>query len=722
MIANDVNIFSSTSGLNITLEVICHKAKLMLNSDWTTCFAPHSKSGKMRALVNWGLSQESFSEFQITCANFGLKKFVREEELEKAIIINPANDNASKIIEHINNATPVERIVVCPCTMYGQLFGYLVWGYGSSRSIPKNYEDMAEPFGDQVALALKYNQLDKMTRRQNARLAALLDLSTTIYSSLNYREVLAKVAVYSKDLVGADSCSIYILKRYDGELEPLVVKDQRYVEQLQNYIIKPGEGITGQVVSEAKGKIVNREDEDSEEFKIPGITSYASSIISVPLIWSDEVLGAITLRKWKVGQFSKGDLDILTIFARQAADAIENARLFESLEKAYNELSAAQEQLIMSEKLRALGEMAGGVAHDFNNVLGIILGRAQLLQQLTKDEKVSNGLKAIENAAVEGSETVRRIQEFTRVSSQGSEAELNVNNIVQEAIEITKPKWKDEAQRKGIFIEVKADLSSEKPVLGSLPDLREVISNLILNSIDALPNGGRIELYTRDTEENLEIICRDNGVGMDEDTSKKVFFPFFTTKSSQGTGLGLAVAYGIITRHKGEITVSSELNKGSMFTIKLPYRVFTAKTEEETPAIEPVDRKAKILVIDDDENIVSILNEMLTYTGHTVTTAYGGQEGIDKFHKEPFDMVFTDLGMPEVTGWDVAQEVKSVDENMPVVLISGWGAQLEDDVLENSSIDFVVAKPFHLDKIVDLINRAFKLRESGERRSMPVRI
>ena len=722
MNVSEVNVFSSTSGLNITLEIICHKAKSMLHADWCTCFAPNSQTGKMKALVNWGLSEESYVEFQGFCGNFSLKNFIAAEELEKPVIIDPRDNKQGTAFDGINRLSPGERILICPSLMYGQLFGYMAWGYRLKKSLPSDAIERAEPFADQAALSLKYNQLDKMTRRQNARLAALLDLSTTIYSSLNYTEVLEKVAVYSKDLVGADSCSIYIRKKFSGDLVPLVVKDRRYAEQLKNHVVKAGEYLTGQVVVDGIGKLVNRDSKGVAEVVIPGIEICPSSVISVPLIWSEEILGAITLRKWESGTFGKGDLDILTIFARQAADAIENARLFESLEKAYNELSTTQEQLIMSERLRALGEMAGGIAHDFNNILGIILGKSQILQRITDNEKILNGLKTIEKSAIEGAKTVLRIQEFTRVASPGIESEVDMNQVVRDAVEVTKPKWKDDAQRRGVFIEIKLELTSSQKVSGTPSDLKEAISNLIGNAVDALPNGGSVVISTQDKNEFLQITVADDGVGMDEETAKKIFFPFFTTKSKMGTGLGLAVTYGIISRHKGEISVDSRPGQGSVFSIKLPHLLSREVPNVESGNLTVGDRKARILVIDDDENILNIIYEMLTNCGHSIVTAVGGKEGIEKFQPEAFDMVFTDLGMPEVSGWDVVRNVKNRDSMMPTILISGWGAQLDDEALANSKVDFVVAKPFQLQKLLDIINRAFLVKEGKASHDMALRV
>jgi signal transduction histidine kinase len=229
--------------------------------------------------------------------------------------------------------------------------------------------------------------------------------------------------------------------------------------------------------------------------------------------------------------------------------------------------------LIQSEKLRALGNLASGVAHDFNNILAAILGRTQLLLRKVQDPDLLKWLKVIEQLANDGAETVERLQKFARIHRARSEKDfqkLDINEMVQEVIDVTRPKWKDEAELKGIKIEIEADLERLSKPTGNASEIKEVLTNLIFNSIEALPEGGKIAVKTWMDGEDVQISVSDNGLGMIEEVKKKVFEPFFTTKRDRNNGLGLSVAYGIITRHNGEITVESQPGEGTTFTIKLP--------------------------------------------------------------------------------------------------------------------------------------------------------
>jgi PAS domain S-box-containing protein len=247
-----------------------------------------------------------------------------------------------------------------------------------------------------------------------------------------------------------------------------------------------------------------------------------------------------------------------------------------------------EERLIQSEKLRALGEMAAGVAHDFNNVLGAILGRVQLIQLnfMRRDREsgaVSNGtvqkeLGIIEQAALDGAHTIKKIQEFTR--KKGDEflfVPLDMNEIVEGTIELMKTKIKDEAEEKGIPIKVETIKGEISRVRGNPTELREVLVNIFLNSIDAMPGGGTITFKTGMEDGYVSIEVIDDGMGMPESIQKRIFDPFFTTKGVQRSGLGLSISYGIIHRHHGEIKVDSREGIGTAFRIELP----TAKEEKE---------------------------------------------------------------------------------------------------------------------------------------------
>ncbi len=364
-----------------------------------------------------------------------------------------------------------------------------------------------------------------------------------------------------------------------------------------------------------------------------------------------------------------------------------------------------REQLVDTERLRALGELSGGVAHDFNNLLSAILGRTQLLRRELLSDEVDRNLAVIEKAALDGRETVRRIQEFSRTRQEKDFSRLDLEEILRDAVEITRTRWKTDAERNNISVRLDLSLRDVCPVLGKDSELREVFTNLILNALDAMPAGGVLRVRCIRDGATVLVEVTDTGIGMDEDTRRHLFDPFFTTKGQGGTGLGLSMVYGIVTRHGGRIEVTSEPGRGTSFFLEFPV------AQEQTPSHLPGSaedkrdgeiRPSKILVIDDEPEIAEILKDVLTAEGHTVETASGGREGLQRFSEERFDLVFTDLGMPDMSGWDVASGIREDNPGIPVVLVTGWGATLNEEEVESHSIAAVVNKPFDITDLVEV--------------------
>lgn len=588
--------------------------------------------------------------------------------------------------------------------------GYLIWCWQNEpANFSEIYFEKAALITEQVALSLKLSLKERRSQELNAKLAALLELSTAIYSSLNYKEVLEKAIHLSMGIVGADGGSIFILDKKSNLLNPLITIDEQHEDKISKVNLRLGEGITGLVAQNGIGLISNHTETDPRVYHVPGTPEEPESLISAPLTWSSEVIGTITLRSTTGKQFIQEDLDILTIFARQTADAIENAKLFESLERAYKELSNTQEQLIMTEKLRALGEMAGGVAHDFNNVLGAILGKTQLLLREVDNPKWIEHLKLIEKVTLAGAKTVQKLQNFTRVSRQSQFEHIDLIKVIEDAIEMTRPRWKDECQHQGVVINLNFKQNELQPILGNPNELVEAISNLILNAVDALPQGGNIEIVAVMEDEQAVIKIKDNGIGMSESVMKRIFFPFFTTRGKQGTGMGLSVVYGIITRHKGDIDVSSKVGQGTEITLSFPS---TGETiQKPKPSVRIVSELgATILIIDDDDNIREVISEVLEVLGHSVKSAPSGEEGLKLFKKEKFDLVITDLGMPGMSGWEVTRICKSLKPSVPVMMISGWGHQIDEEMVNQSKLDGILGKPFEIDKIKNMIQEVLAKR------------
>jgi len=279
-------------------------------------------------------------------------------------------------------------------------------------------------------------------------------------------------------------------------------------------------------------------------------------------------------------------------------------------------------------------------------------------------------------------------------------------------VAVTKAKWRDEAQATGKRIRVVTYLGQVPIVTGNPSELREVLTNLVLNAIDAMPKGGAITFHTRAEKEQLLISVADTGVGMSEEVKRRLFEPFFTTKGHKGTGLGLSLAFGIVKRHGGEISVESTEGRGSTFTIKLPTAadIGEAKEEEETTS-PPRTGPADILIVEDDAAILEALSKTIQQAGYRVTSASSGEEGLACFRKHNCDLVLTDLGMPGISGWEVARAIKDSGNKVPVILLTGWGDQLDQAKMKQSGIDRVLTKPFDRDQILRLISGVLSQRK-----------
>ena len=336
-------------------------------------------------------------------------------------------------------------------------------------------------------------------------------------------------------------------------------------------------------------------------------------------------------------------------------------------------------QMHQSEKLTALGQVAGGIAHDFNNLLQAILGYSQLMSKnLQNTDVVRRGLSVIETAAVGGAETVRRIQKFARLRPDEPFVSVELNQVVHDSVAITRPRWEERVAKGGVPLRLDLRLTPLPTVMGRPSELNEVITNLILNAIDAMPQGGTLGIHTRpEGDEHVVLTVADTGVGMAEHVRKRIFDPFFTTKGEVGTGLGLSVSYSIIQRHGGEMRAESQPGRGTTFTIVLPVGAVD-RAQASEGAEEPGSRHGRILLVDNELPVMTVLGDMLTEVGHDVIPVASGAEALRVFVPGSFDLVMTNLGMTGLTGWDVAERVRTSDLHVPIVFITGWGLQAED--------------------------------------------
>ena len=367
-----------------------------------------------------------------------------------------------------------------------------------------------------------------------------------------------------------------------------------------------------------------------------------------------------------------------------------------------------EEALLQSEKLKSIGTITTGISHEFNNILTIISGNVQMLEIIHKDIKLlMDPIHTIKCAVNDGVEITRRMLQFNRTEKDATKVALHdINDLLKQSIEFTMPRWKNMAQAKGINYYMDMDGIEDVPaVLCNSTELREVFINIILNALDAMPDGGRISFSTWSKDNTAFISISDTGEGMSDEVKKHIFDPFFTTKSPVGAGLGMSTAYGIIAKHDGNIEVESWVGKGSTFNLQLPIDVKTVGAEESSePEQEIKSKSIHILVVDDTEEICNILNKFLSNCGHIVKTVKDGAEAIRLAKIDDYDLVLCDLAMPRVYGYDVIQSLNKLKKRPKIGIITGWNEKFNPMKGEEFKVDFVLQKPFGFSELTRLIN------------------
>lgn len=386
----------------------------------------------------------------------------------------------------------------------------------------------------------------------------------------------------------------------------------------------------------------------------------------------------------------------------RAEDALRQSN--DSLEAALRELRETQQHVIQQERLRALGQMASGIAHDFNNALVPIVGFAELLldkpgtPKLDREHSRSQDYVRMIATAAQDAAIVSRLREFYRAPDPDAEfSRLLLNDVVEQSVSITEPQWKNVAQARNIPISVETDLQEVPAVMGSDHELRELMSNLILNAVDAMPQGGTITFRTRPDRDDVVLEVVDTGVGMTAEVKERCLEPFFTTKGQLGTGMGLSMVHGTIQRHGGKLDIDSEPMMGTTFIIRLPVATATEATieiEEERVRLKGLN----VLIADDEPSVHDVIVGYLKSDGHTAVSAANGREALDEFLKGKFDVVVADRAMPEMNGDELAASVKKVS-HCPVILLTGFAEVMRSTGDSPACVDLILGKPLTLNAL-----------------------
>lgn len=370
------------------------------------------------------------------------------------------------------------------------------------------------------------------------------------------------------------------------------------------------------------------------------------------------------------------------------------------------ELAAAQRQVVAQERLHAFGEMAGGIVHDFNNALMSVIGYSDILlhddQMLNDRETAREFLKIMNTAGKDASQVISRLRDFYRPrETTDIFAQVDLNEILQQAAALTQPKWKGQALADGRTIQIDFDLAKLPAVSGNAAELREVATNLIFNAVDAMPSGGRITLRSGSEYGDAVIEICDEGTGMSDEVRTRCLEPFFSTKGDQGTGLGLSMVFGIIKRHEGTIEIDSAIGKGTTFRLRLPALAATAAAAGEE--VRKLGRSLDVLVVDDDAVSRKVVDSYLTKDGHCVVTAADAWEAIGHVQRRNFDLLITDYAMPGMSGLQLVATVRGMHAGQRIILMTGFGLASIGPDGEPVGVDLIVRKPLSREELRDAI-------------------
>ena len=606
---------------------------------------------------------------------------------------------------------PVRDAIALPIRAAGEVVGVLFAGR-RGRPAPFTVEELQLLIllADRIGTALVHRRLVEKLGRPVDHLKELAGLTVRTSLRSDIRETLSMACEVGCQLLKVRVAAIAFLEA-DGQLS---VGGSYGVpeEAVERWRVDPRAGLTGEVIRNQQVVVCPDlfawSGPDDPYLKELGVRA----LLVVPLKIREDLIGCLYLADRSVKDFPPEEVEAAQLLGAQVALAFENDRLYGELRRSFQELAAGQERRVQTEKARALEAMAGGVAHEFNNILAIILGKTQLILQQTSEEKLRDDLGVVEEAGWRAADTIRRLQSFAATRMAEAPTLVNLSALVQEAVALARPRWKDEAEAHGVRVEVVTDLAETAPVVGISPDLREMLINLILNAVDAMPGGGRLYLTTRRRDDRVELLVKDTGTGMSEMVRRRLFDPFFTTRSPQRVGLGLSVVYGVVARHQGTIEVDSREGEGTSFKILFPLAQGATPAFAPTPAPrgEAAQAPARVLVIEDEEHIREMLVELLVPAGYTVETAADGLEGLARFQSGSYDVVITDLSMPERSGLEVASAVKQMAPGTPVILITGWGDLLDPARIQESGVDLMLVKPFANERVLGALANALRLR------------
>lgn len=592
--------------------------------------------------------------------------------------------------------------------------GHFIWIEGvatnllddpSVRAVVTNYRDISGRLAQEAKLS-----------EQLTRLALLSRITRAIGERQDLHSIFQVVVARLEEEMPVDFCCIFLYDHGDNQLTVTCVGgrsvDISTALSLANGAVVPID--ENGLARCLRGELVHEPEIATTPFPFPQRLAGAGlgAMVISPLLVESQVFGVLVCARKAMRSFSSGECEFLKQASEHTALAAHQAQLHGALQQAYDDLRQTQQQFMQQERLRALGQMASGIAHDINNAISpvALYTEALIEREPNLSDRARNYLEIIQRAVDDVAQTVARMGEFYRMREpQVALVPVDINKLVKQVVDLTRARWSDMAQQRGVSIDVRLQLASDLPPIAAVESqIRDALVNLVFNAVDAMPQGGPLTLRTamagggRGQPQSVVLEVSDTGIGMDEETRRRCLEPFFTTKGARGTGLGLAMVYGVAQRHGAALDIESEPGEGT--TIRLVFAGAPAEPVVSSGSHKSPAGPMHVLVVDDDPLLLKSLRDTLESDGHLVTTANGGQAGINAFVEShaagtPFPVVITDLGMPHVDGRRVAATVKASVPDTLVVMLTGWGRRLAAEGDVPPGVDLVLSKP---PKIADL--------------------
>lgn len=590
---------------------------------------------------------------------------------ERKVLVMARPERQAIQTPRLNNGKTPAMLISSPIQQNNRTYGVVEVYFEEAREIQENSLALLTAFADQTAVGLLKADLYEQIAHQRGQLQSIFDNAPVgiLYFDAQGIAVTANAAAAHHyghpvaDMVGKQGTSL-LLGLPPQVFEAALLGRPFHASHLVS-TRKPGHEVV-----------------------------YDVSL--VPLATNEIVTGLLLLT------FEVTEL----VMARQEADAARS-----EAEDALSAVRSTQSQMLQMEKMRAVGELAQGIAHDINNALMAVLGYTELAEDdLDSPEALASHLATIKKAALDASSTVQRLNRFAKRGIATHGANTDINEVVKDVIQMTRPRWRDAAYKEGNSYQIETNLQPIPAILGEPSGLREVLINIVHNALNAMPHGGKLTLSTRTrSDEEVEIEIADTGSGMTPEVMSRIFDPFFTTRGVEGTGLGLAVSWTIIQRHGGSIHVESEPDQGTRFFIRLPISLNDAPPPVfSTPLPLPaVVAGIPVLVVDDEPIVSGVLSSILGRHGYRVTTANSATEALEKLNgpDADFRIVMTDHGMPGMNGLQLIAAIKRTHPDLPVLLLTGWG----ETVLENNVVeampDAVLGKPINQSDLLEALSK-----------------